>query len=596
MYGEVKTSVKKIITENSETGKVFVSSPKRVLKYQRNLYSAFLVSVLVPMLLAGTVFLIYYNYNMVKRERRDMRNVLESVSQNIETKFSELIGIGNTFYSQKNIYQEAEALNKPELYQYYDDLIRSHLETDYSETITRLIHTSTQSVRSVVFFPEDSINQYAYYLGRDKSTLSEVVDLTYHEQDWFKEAIENPQTKVFYGPHIPSYLRSKKNGEVYSCVMAIRNVDTKKNIGVVKIDADIGHLKESLNMQENKKGSGLALQKNGDILLRSESLEGIELEEQRYQTESLLMTSQGLELVYYYSKADFYKGFWLIAVFSIGMIALGVGMAFVIYQQRGKQMVEDIRQITDVMKDVEEGNLDARIEIDTQNEIGEIAGIINKMMKNLKRYIEQEYLLVIQNQKAKYLALQSQINPHFLYNTLNGFVALNRMGEKKVLEKSIISLSHLFRYTCTAQEYSDVESELQFLREYLELEKLKYEERLEYIIWMDEGSKGKVIPKLLLQPIVENSITHGMGDTDRSLMINISAVHQTVNGIGEITIISVRDNGCGYDSGAAGDGKVHIGMNNVKTRAELFCKNVIYQASSKPGKGAKTTFVFPNES
>lgn len=572
------------------------SRKKKILRYQKNLYSAFIISIMIPILIIITIFFGYYNYNAIKRERQNMSSVLESTARNIETKFSELVNIGNTYYAQKNVFREAEALNNPKLYQYYDELERSSIEKEYCETFTRLIHTAIQPVRSVVFFPVDETNRYAYYLGRDRSVLTKVIYLTYHEEKWYENALDFPGEQIFCGPHIPPYMRNKDHGKVYSCVMAIRDMDNERVIGVVKIDADVKELQTEINIIGADKDSGFVLKKGEDVFFKSDFLaEDILKDTGNYETESIEIKDTGVELTYFYSKNAFYRGWVLIVIFSMLIIAGSVALSFAVYRKKGNRVVEDIRQITEVAQCIERGDLHKKIEVSSNNELQEIAQIMNKMMKNLEKYIEQEYLLVIQNQKAEYRALQAQINPHFLYNTLNGFVALNRMGEKKVLEKSIIRLSHLFRYTCKKEEITDVKSEFEFLKEYLELEKLKYEERLEYIVWLDKECEEKPIPKLLLQPIVENSIIHGMEGMEKPLLIEIAALYKRIEGIGAVMILSVRDNGCGYEFIENRDKEKHIGLENTRMRTSLFCEKAIYRCSSVKGKGTKTTFVFPVE-
>lgn len=572
------------------------SRKKKILRYQKNLYSAFIISIMIPILIIITIFLGYYNFNAIKREKQNMKNVLESTARNIETKFSELVNIGNTYYAQQNIFKEAEALNNPKLYQYYDELERSSIEKEYCETFTRLIHTSIQPVRSVVFFPVDTENRYAYYLGRDRSVLTEVVYLTYHEETWYQDALNSSGEPIFCEPHIPPYMRNKDHGKVYSCVMAIRDMDNKRVIGVVKIDADVKEFQKEINIRGTDKDSGFVLKKEEAVFFKSNFLsQDILKDTGNYEKESIEIKDTGVELTYFYSKNAFYRGWILISIVSVFIIAGSVTLSFAVYRKKGNKVVEDIRQITEVAQCIEKGNLQKKIEVSSNNELQEIAQIMNKMMKNLEKYIEQEYLLVIQNQKAEYRALQAQINPHFLYNTLNGFVALNRMGEKKVLEKSIIRLSHLFRYTCKEEEITDVKSEFEFLKEYLELEKLKYEERLEYIVWLDKECEGKPIPKLLLQPIVENSIIHGMEGMETPLLIEIAAFYKKIEGIGAVMVLSVRDNGCGYEFNENADKEKQVGLENTRMRTSLFCENTIYQCSSIKGKGTKTTFVFPEE-
>lgn len=573
-----------------------ISRRKKILRYQRNLYSAFIISIMIPILLITAVFFGYYNYDTMKRERQDMQNVLDSVARNIETRFSELVNIGNTYYSEKTVFQEVEALNNPKLYQYYDEIERSRMEREYCERMTKLIHMSIQPVKSVVFFPADESGKYGYYLGKDRSVLTKMVYLTYHEEEWYKEAVAVPEKPIFYGPHIPAYIRNKAYGEVYSCVMAIRNMDTGKVIGVVKIDASAEQIQQEIELESGNRDSGFVLKKGEKIFFKSDSLSDTDLKNIKgYQELSIELKDTGVKLSYYYSKNEFYKNCFLFGVLMILLIAVSIGISFVIYWKKGNRTVEDIRRITEAVKGIEQGNLKQKIEVSSQNELKEIAKIINKMMENLEQYIAQEYLLVIQNQKAEYMALQAQINPHFLYNTLNGFVALNRMGEKKILEKSIIRLSHLFRYTCKESEITDVKAEINFLKEYLELEKLKYEERLEYTVWLEPECEEKQIPKLLLQPIVENSIIHGMEDLEEPLHIEILAVCREIKGIGRVMLLCVRDNGCGYDMREVAESRNSIGMDNTKARTMLFCKEAIYQSISARGKGTKTMFVFPYE-
>ncbi len=103
-----------------------------------------------------------------------------------------------------------------------------------------------------------------------------------------------------------------------------------------------------------------------------------------------------------------------------------------------------------------------------------IADSLNKTGQRLRELIEAEARARESQSKSEYLALQSQINPHFLYNTLNGFIALNRMGERKQLEASIIQLTRLFRYICNNKRYFHRFEGIQFAQQYLDLQKLRF--------------------------------------------------------------------------------------------------------------------------
>ena len=103
-----------------------------------------------------------------------------------------------------------------------------------------------------------------------------------------------------------------------------------------------------------------------------------------------------------------------------------------------------------------------------------------------------------------------------------------------------------------------------------------------------------MIPKLLIQPIVENSIKHGKGNTDQPLEIAICAKEEQVSGIGRVMVISVRDNGVGFDVDVK-EREESVGLKNIRTRTELYCKNALYQCHSAPGAGTETILIFPNE-
>lgn len=577
---------------------------KRSKTFDSKLYSMFIGSVLIPALIAILCFWVYSTYIIVEREEKNIRNILDSVSQNIELQLLDIRNIEESFYINSEVFQEAEALNNHKLSEAYDELTRIQLQENYEMTLTKMIHTSSQNIRAVTFFPM-SDGEIGYYLGKNKSDLQEIEYPGYHEEEWFYEAAASPTEPFFSRPDAES-MPDGESAEIYSYVKAVRSMDnTSRVIGVVKIDINQQMLLDTLDMFAIADENGLILLQNGVRFAASQWIgeEPDVLEEDKvslqgavYQVYTQDILNTGLTIGFLESRVSLYRGYVVIILLSILILAAGVALAFVNYRRQAKKMVADVQKITNVIQRVEKGELNAHIQLETDSEFWKIAEVINQMIDNLKEYIDKEYLLVIQQQKAEYKALQSQINPHFLYNTLNGFVALNRMGEKEALEKGIVELSRLFRYAYSSREIVPVREEMEFLEDYLKLEKLKYDGRLDYIIWLDKGCAEKKIPKLLLQPIVENSIRHGMGNTNDPILIRILAESAEVKGIGRVLILTMRDNGVGFDSRSVEKKKEgeHVGVDNVRARVELYCKDAVFQCVSRPGKGTKTTIVFPD--
>lgn len=579
---------------------------KKIRKtFRFKLYSIFIISMIVPSIIIAIIFSIFYNRTLFVQEEKNIEYVLKSISNSMEIQFTELKNIGDTYYMQKEVFQEVEALNSPELYENYDDLVMRELENNYSISIIKMLYMSKQEICDVVFFPINTENQIGYYVGKNHSGIEVIDAKDYEKEEWFLQALEVEGRPVFYANHIPEYRRGKNKEEVYSCVRAIRSMDSKKVIGVIKIDADVKNLEKVVNVIDSDTEDNIIISDGIKVLAKTkenleigslENLNGIQRVDNRlYYMKSIEIPDTDWKLTYLFSIQTVLGGYIVGMLITFTVTVIVVLLAFLIYKRYAKETVDDMEHITEVFREIQTGNLEVQAEVKSGNELHDIAVAINKMICNLKEYIDKEYIWVIRQQKAEYKALQAQINPHFLYNTLNGFVALNRMGEKKKLEKSIISLAYLFRYICNKNDETTIESEFTFLTEYLELEKLKYEERLDYIISIDEKCKNKKIPKLLLQPIVENCIVHGMGDDDTPIIITVTAETVMEKGIENITEITIRDNGVGFDENDFRDRKEHIGIDNVKVRAELYFSDVIYQCKSTPGKGTETTFVFKDE-
>lgn len=192
--------------------------------------------------------------------------------------------------------------------------------------------------------------------------------------------------------------------------------------------------------------------------------------------------------------------------------------------------------------------------------------------------------------------LQVEINPHFFYNTLNGMIALNRMGEKKKLQKTIMNLAELCRYASMGEEdTATIEEECTIQGQYLELEKLKYDNRIEYEIHVEDSCADCEIPKMLLQPIIENSLSHGMGECGQSLMVKIDVSSAEVEGKGKMIKILIRDNGVGFDAESVSEETEDSGIAYVKKRAKQFDNGMMFECKSKPGEGTETIIMIRKE-
>ncbi|MEH7388336.1 sensor histidine kinase [Bacillus sp. JJ1521] len=199
-----------------------------------------------------------------------------------------------------------------------------------------------------------------------------------------------------------------------------------------------------------------------------------------------------------------------------------------------------IQKLVTAMKQVEQGNFNVSVKnLNSSNEINHLGKTFNQMIRYINDLIDQVYEAEILQKEAEIKALQSQINPHFLYNTLSTIDSIATVKQEKEISEISQMLADIFRYSTNGNDFATLEEELLQIERYLNIQKFRYGQKLNWRIIVDPTIKSSMIVKLLLQPIVENAVIHGIR---KSGMITISAYPQAAN----LSIV-IEDNGIGMD-------------------------------------------------
>lgn len=233
-----------------------------------------------------------------------------------------------------------------------------------------------------------------------------------------------------------------------------------------------------------------------------------------------------------------------------------------------------------------------------EDELGRTAYAFNLMQSEIRRTIhkleqqaEMEKLLLKNEveaaqmqhrlQESRFAQLQSQINPHFLFNTLNTISALAREENAPLSEDLILRLSRFFRYSLKNDEQLvTLGREIQLLRDYMELQEVRYSDRITMEIHSDSVLEDIAVPKFILQPLVENSILHGLRTRKKGGRIRV----RIFRGRRGVTII-VTDNGYGFDphQPPSGGKRRSVGLANIRERVEM--SGGQFKLFSRPGLG-----------
>lgn len=264
-------------------------------------------------------------------------------------------------------------------------------------------------------------------------------------------------------------------------------------------------------------------------------------------------------------------------------IALIVSLIFTVFISSlfSKRITSPIYILNNYMKKFHKGNLESNIEIKGQKELVELGESFNQMIDEIGLLMNEVMLEQRVKRKTQFIALQNQINPHFLYNTLDSILWLNENKRIDDVNKMIVALSKFFRTSITSEtSIIPLSEEIEHVKNYLLIQQIRYHNKFTYKFEVDDSLLDFKVLKLCLQPIVENAIYHGINPDESNNEIIIRTYKKD-----DFVFLEVQNNGYGIGKieiekimSRLKDKKAvqHIGLNNVSQRLKLY-----YGESSK---------------
>ncbi len=260
-----------------------------------------------------------------------------------------------------------------------------------------------------------------------------------------------------------------------------------------------------------------------------------------------------------------------------------------------KRLLKPVMEIKEKMGEVSRGNMLARLDYRENNEFGEMSQAFNCMVERLEESREQ----IKDGEKKKRLAeldfLRTQINPHFIYNTLSSIRFFVEMKKNQEAEDMLLHFSKILRKSLSySNEFVTLKTELETIKDYTELQKMRYQNAFQVDCQASEEVLENRIPVFILQPIVENAIFHGM-IPGQMCQITISAYEKE----GKLFIV-IADNGRGIKAGELPDNfekaghMSRVGIQNVHDRIQMnFGREFGLKVDSIEGEGTTVTFILP---
>ncbi|WP_394917065.1 sensor histidine kinase [uncultured Robinsoniella sp.] len=516
------------------------------LKEEFNSFSIFLKisllfeTVLITSLLAVALFLIVQFSEMLREKEIALGETkIEKLSLDITDKYNRIYSLSN-YMTSGEISQIMRKINSDDANAF------DYKNINYIDVFFKGVIAADNSISDIILVSSTG-NVFSF---TTKASYEVKTNYAFMQDDQIKEFMDtNENMKIYYSD--PSTYSLRKRVPVISFMGKIYDASlfpSKHVVGIYIINIPIEEIDKSVLLkEENSKGELFLVSSTGQILYSTTGRNtGEPFSEESMNVPDIYHKSRkvgisGLTVRYSLTNKELFyeidltkRKIAIVLCISIGITLL---ISFLIYRIFNKKVI----LLLDSMKKVQKGNFQLKIPVNTQDEIGMLSKSFNEMCVKLNEYIARVYRAEIQQKNAEINALQVQIDPHFLYNTLESIKAKAIEEGSEVTSEMITLLGNLFRWSMRTKEKIVVlEEEIEYVKTYLKIQSYRFSKRLEVDIHISEEYLDYGIPKLILQPLVENVIKHGIDPVIERGIIGIHAKQKDSNL--EITIF---DNGKG---------------------------------------------------
>lgn len=590
----------------------------RKLNLQNKLRISYIALILIPV---TVICVVYYEVASQSIIEIAKNNILEGMIKNVQILDRDL----------KGIQESAQGMNlNNEIYKLLEDLPKSSdseiLQKDKKARLELQKAFSNEYILTAnIFTPE-------FVFGDNGNAIIPVQN--FYESEIYREAIKSAEKMKW----IPTYHAEKEYGvdyrmqkvnyfslieELQPVYIEPENISSMKSMkqnmhAVLVLNFNPEFMDSVLEEKKSIEGSFFCVSdREGTIVAHTDQKKNGSKEQLPWLTKitknngSMILEYQGEKVLICYAVSEITD--WIVVnvtplnsllnhvsiiqrlTILIWMVLFLLAMFFSrIFSRRITRPVE---RLVRAMQMIGEGNFEQRLPVNGEDEIQYLTEKYNEMRDKIECLIEENYKSEIRNKESEIMALTLQLNPHFLYNTLNIINMLALENGDIDASNLIISLSDMLQYTFrNKKELVVFREEYQWLQNYLTIMQIRYEGKFEVRYNIDETVSDCMIPKLILQPLVENAIMHGFRGLKRKGVLVIYAKKED-----EKICIGVKDNGAGMTSETIREAMEQtsnrIGLGNVIRRIQLlYGENGRVDIQSKAGEGTEIRIYFPMKS
>lgn len=497
------------------------------------------------------------------------------------------------------------------------DILRLLSQKDVNPAVEFINERSIMNMMSAIYYSRDDLMGIHIMTLQGKvisyGDNANIIDPGYMESDWFKKLVQSQGRMEWLGVFPSSIIDTSQERPVFAFGRLIYELNQYEPIGVVLFEARPELIESAMeNLQLGEHGEAFIVSELGEILAATDgaklpnSSELIRFIERQYESlysedghfiVNATVPSAGITIISRTPITDLNVELERTRRYLAGVMVALVCLSIIIASLGSRTISSPLKRVVKEMKQVETGNFSRELTIRSYEEIGELADSFNRMVSRIAELIEQVKISSVSEKNAELQALQSQVNPHFLYNTLDMiYWLLDEKGNDNLAEV-VLALSYMFRYSSHWEEEVTLGAELEQIRHYLTIIELRLHGRLTVDIDVNEQWRGVRVPKMTLQPIIENAVKHGLEPLGKDGYLRVYATRD-----GDSLTITVADNGVGMteerlaqlrESLEPHGGTVSapvaaggIGLSNLQRRLKyMFGEHYGLSVDSAPGEG-----------
>ncbi|HCL01614.1 MAG TPA: hypothetical protein DHW61_04235, partial [Lachnoclostridium phytofermentans] len=510
------------------------------LKIRWKLFACYLFAAIIPLFFVSTIIFNGSQRLLKEQSYHNIKNNLSQINSNITENLKNYYNIMDIIivnkYIQDYIAIDYTNIGYEDMYYFTNNFFTSILLTNpYIKSITQYSENKT--------LPQDE-----YYF--------KIIDESISNQQWYQKVLQSGG-KPIYGQY-----EIDKSGNGYFTIarsmtwhkpeaptaLLVVKIDVKQiHANIEKIGSDSNYFVIDPNgmiiFSTNDKRNGIQI----DTIMQVSNLEDFEQQTITMDNQDVIITSlaldNGWKTIAVEPQSKFLneaKQFTTLILIIFGIFALVAIISIYIISYA---ISKKTQQLTWAVKEVRNGNFRISLTKTSNDEIGELVEAFNDMSYTIDNLISEVYEKELSLKQSELNLLQEQVRPHFLYNSLSSISALAQINKDEETYKMVHYLSEFYRITLNSGKTKlKISDEIALTTYYVKIQKVRFKDKIDVIFSIDDEILNYSTLKLILQPVIENSINHGIYEKDRKLEVNVTSKEKE-----DCIIFYVQDNGKGFE-------------------------------------------------